>query len=56
LIERRVEAAAKFAPLDQLCLSPQCGFASTDEGNALGEDDQWKKLEMIVSLSKEIWG
>jgi 5-methyltetrahydropteroyltriglutamate--homocysteine methyltransferase len=56
VIKRRIEAAAKFAPLDQLCLSPQCGFASTDEGNALGEDDQWKKLEMITSLAKEIWG
>jgi 5-methyltetrahydropteroyltriglutamate--homocysteine methyltransferase len=55
-IKRRIEAAAKFAPLEQLCLSPQCGFASTDEGNALGEDDQWKKLEMIASLSKEVWG
>ena len=55
-IKRRIEAAAKFAPLDQLCLSPQCGFASTEEGNALGEDDQWKKLELIVSLAKQVWG
>ena len=55
-VKRRIEAAAKFAPLDQLCLSPQCGFASTEEGNALGEDDQWKKLEMITSLAKEVWG
>ena len=55
-IKRRIEAASKFAPLDQLCLSPQCGFASTEEGNALGEAEQWKKLELITSISKEIWG
>jgi 5-methyltetrahydropteroyltriglutamate--homocysteine methyltransferase len=55
-IIRRIEAAAKFAPLDQLCLSAQCGFASTEEGNALGEDDQWRKLELIVSIAKEVWG
>ena len=53
---RRIEAAAKFAPLDQLCLSPQCGFASTEEGNALGDSEQWKKLELIVSVAKEVWG
>ena len=56
VIKRRIEAAAKHAPLDQLCLSPQCGFASTEEGNALGEGEQWKKLELIAGISKEIWG
>jgi 5-methyltetrahydropteroyltriglutamate--homocysteine methyltransferase len=55
-IKRRIEAAAKFAPLDQLCLSPQCGFASTEEGNALAYDEQWKKLEMIVKVAKDVWG
>jgi 5-methyltetrahydropteroyltriglutamate--homocysteine methyltransferase len=55
-IIRRIEAAAKHAPLDQLCLSPQCGFASTEEGNALGDAEQWKKLELIVSVAKEVWG
>ena len=55
-IKRRIEEAAKFAPLDQLCLSPQCGFASTEEGNSLAADEQWKKLEMIVDVAREVWG
>jgi 5-methyltetrahydropteroyltriglutamate--homocysteine methyltransferase len=55
-IKRRLDAAAKVAPLDQLCLSPQCGFASTEEGNTLTEDEQWAKLRMIVELTDEIWG
>ena len=55
-IKRRIDEAAKFVSLDQLCLSPQCGFASTQEGNTLAEDEQWKKLEMIVSIAKEVWG
>jgi 5-methyltetrahydropteroyltriglutamate--homocysteine methyltransferase len=42
--------------LDQLCLSPQCGFASTEEGNALSEDEQWAKLAMVVELADEVWG
>ena len=42
--------------LDQLCLSPQCGFASTEEGNVLAEDEQWAKLRMIVELAGEVWG
>jgi len=53
---RRIEEAAKFIPLDQLCLSPQCGFASTEEGNTLAEDEQWAKLAMIVEIAREIWG
>jgi len=55
-IKRRIDEAAKFAPLEQLCLSPQCGFASTEEGNILAEDEQWAKLQMIVDISKEVWG
>ncbi|WP_207479132.1 5-methyltetrahydropteroyltriglutamate--homocysteine S-methyltransferase [Arenibaculum pallidiluteum] len=55
-IKRRIDEAAKFAPLDQLCLSPQCGFASTEEGNTLAEDEQWRKLEMIVEIAREVWG
>ena len=55
-IKRRIDQAAKFADLDQLCLSPQCGFASTEEGNVLAEDEQWAKLRMIVELSDEVWG
>jgi methionine synthase II (cobalamin-independent) len=55
-IRRRIDEAAKYISLDQLCLSPQCGFASTEEGNALAEDEQWAKLAMIVDLAREVWG
>jgi 5-methyltetrahydropteroyltriglutamate--homocysteine methyltransferase len=55
-VRRRIEEAARFAPLEQLCLSPQCGFASTQEGNSLAEDEQWAKLRMIVDVAKEVWG
>ena len=55
-IKRRIDEAAKFVPLDQLCLSPQCGFASTEEGNILAEDEQWAKLRMIVEVADEVWG
>jgi 5-methyltetrahydropteroyltriglutamate--homocysteine methyltransferase len=55
-IKRRIEEAAKYIPLEQLCLSPQCGFASTEEGNALAEDEQWAKLRMIVEVAQEVWG
>ena len=51
-IKRRIEEAAKFVDLDQLCLSPQCGFASTEEGNVLAEDEQWAKLRMIVEIAE----
>jgi 5-methyltetrahydropteroyltriglutamate--homocysteine methyltransferase len=55
-IKRRIEEAAKFVPLDQLALSPQCGFASTEEGNTLAEEEQWAKLRMIVEIADEVWG
>jgi len=55
-IKRRIEEAAKFTSLDQLCLSPQCGFASTEEGNILAEEDQWAKLRTIVEVAQEVWG
>jgi 5-methyltetrahydropteroyltriglutamate--homocysteine methyltransferase len=55
-IKRRIDAAAKFVPLEQLCLSPQCGFASTEEGNILAEDEQWAKLRLIVEIAEEVWG
>ncbi|HZL39407.1 MAG TPA: 5-methyltetrahydropteroyltriglutamate--homocysteine S-methyltransferase [Pseudolabrys sp.] len=55
-IKRRIDQATKFVPLDQLCLSPQCGFASTEEGNILAEDEQWAKLKMIVEIAQEVWG
>lgn len=55
-ILRRIEEAAKFVDIDQLCLSPQCGFASTEDGNTLAEDEQWAKLRMIVEIAGEVWG
>src|SRR5271156_3512302 len=55
-IKRRIDEATKYIPLDQLCLSPQCGFASTEEGNVLAEDEEWAKLAMIVEIADEDWG
>jgi 5-methyltetrahydropteroyltriglutamate--homocysteine methyltransferase len=55
-IKRRIGEATKYVALDQLCLSPQCGFASTEEGNLLSEEEQWAKLRMIVGLADEVWG
>ena len=54
-VKRRIEEAAKYVALDQLCLSPQCGFASTEEGNVLAEEEQWAKLRMVVELADEVW-
>jgi 5-methyltetrahydropteroyltriglutamate--homocysteine methyltransferase len=53
---RRIEEAAKIVPLDRLALSPQCGFASTMEGNQLTEADQWAKLKLVVETAREVWG
>jgi len=55
-IKKRIEEATKYVDLEQLCLSPQCGFSSTEEGNVLVEDEQWAKLHMVVEISKEVWG
>jgi 5-methyltetrahydropteroyltriglutamate--homocysteine methyltransferase len=55
-LKRRIEQAAKYTDLDQLCLSGQCGFASTEEGNMLTEDEQWAKLARIVEVAREVWG
>jgi 5-methyltetrahydropteroyltriglutamate--homocysteine methyltransferase len=55
-LKRRIDEAAKFVPLDQLCLSPQCGFASTEEGNILAEDEQWAKLARIAEVARDVWG
>jgi 5-methyltetrahydropteroyltriglutamate--homocysteine methyltransferase len=55
-IKRRIDEATKYVALEQLCLSPQCGFASTEEGNVLAEEEQWAKLRMIVELAEEVWG
>ncbi len=55
-LERRIAEAAQFLDLDQLCLSPQCGFASTEEGNTLTQDEQWAKLARIVEVAAKVWG
>ena len=55
-LKRRIDQAAKYVPLDQLCLSPQCGFSSTVEGNALTIDDEIAKLRLVVETAREIWG
>ena len=55
-VKRRIDEATKFVALDQLCLSPQCGFASTEEGNVLTEEAQWAKLREIVEIAGEVWG
>jgi 5-methyltetrahydropteroyltriglutamate--homocysteine methyltransferase len=55
-IRRRIDEAAKIVPLENLCLSPQCGFSSTHEGNKLTEDDQWRKLALIVEIARKVWG
>jgi 5-methyltetrahydropteroyltriglutamate--homocysteine methyltransferase len=55
-IKKRIEEATKYVALDQLCLSPQCGFASTEEGNVLAEEEQWAKLRLVVEIAKEVWG
>jgi 5-methyltetrahydropteroyltriglutamate--homocysteine methyltransferase len=55
-IKRRIDEATKYVALDQLALSPQCGFASTEEGNVLADEEQWAKLRMAVELAKEVWG
>jgi 5-methyltetrahydropteroyltriglutamate--homocysteine methyltransferase len=54
-LKRRIDEAAKYVPLDQLCLSPQCGFSSTSEGNALTMDQQFQKLQLVVETAREIW-
>ncbi len=55
-LKRRIDAAAKYLPLEQLALSPQCGFASTEEGNTLTEEEQWAKLRLCVEVAQEVWG
>jgi 5-methyltetrahydropteroyltriglutamate--homocysteine methyltransferase len=55
-LKRRIEEASKYAPIEQLCLSPQCGFSSTVEGNELTQEQQWAKLRLIVEVAEEVWG
>jgi len=54
-LTRRIEEAARYVPLESLALSPQCGFASTMEGNLLSEDDQWAKLRLVVETARQVW-
>ena len=56
MLKRRVDAAARYLPLEQLCLSPQCGFASSSEGNSLTEEEQFAKLRLVAETAREIWG
>jgi 5-methyltetrahydropteroyltriglutamate--homocysteine methyltransferase len=55
-LKRRIDEASKYVPLDRLALSPQCGFASTIEGNPLTEEDEKRKLTLIVETAREVWG
>jgi 5-methyltetrahydropteroyltriglutamate--homocysteine methyltransferase len=55
-LKRRIDQAAKYVDLDQLCLSPQCGFASTLQGNVLTEEEQFAKLRLVVDTAREVWG
>lgn len=52
---RRIDEAARYVPLERLALSPQCGFASTEAGNLLTEDEQWRKLELVVDTVRKVW-
>jgi 5-methyltetrahydropteroyltriglutamate--homocysteine methyltransferase len=54
-LKRRIDQAAKFVPLEQICLSPQCGFSSTVDGNALTLDEQIAKLRLVVETAREVW-
>ena len=56
MLRRRIEEATKYVPLENLCLSPQCGFASTYHGNKVTAEDQWRKLELVVEVAREVWG
>ena len=55
-VKRRLDEAAKFMPMEQMALSPQCGFASTEEGNVLSEEQQWAKMREVVEIAEEVWG
>ena len=55
-LKRRIEEASRFVPIEQLCLSPQCGFSSTVEGNVLSYEEQVAKLRLIVETAREVWG
>jgi 5-methyltetrahydropteroyltriglutamate--homocysteine methyltransferase len=56
VLAKRIEEASKYVPIENLALSPQCGFASTAEGNLLSEDQQWSKLKLVVETARRVWG
>lgn len=56
IIKEKIKEASKYVNIDQLCLSPQCGFASTEEGNLITEEDQWNKLQLVSNIAKDVWG
>lgn len=55
VVQARIAEAAKYVDLSQICLSPQCGFASTEEGNSLTEEQQWNKLRLVVDIANRVW-
>ena len=55
-IKARIKEASQFVPLDRLCISPQCGFSSTEEGNIITDEDQWNKIALIRDIANEVWG
>ena len=55
-VKARIREAAKYVPLEQLCLSTQCGFASTEEGNHLTEEEQWNKIKLVLEVAQDVWG
>jgi 5-methyltetrahydropteroyltriglutamate--homocysteine methyltransferase len=55
-LKKRIAEAANYVRLEDLCISPQCGFASSHHGNMLSEDDQWRKLSLVVDVAREVWG
>lgn len=56
VIKGRIQDASQYVPLEQLCLSPQCGFASTEEGNIMSEAEQWAKVRLVEEIAREVWG
>lgn len=54
-LKNSIKEATAYVPLEQLCLSPQCGFASTEEGNTITEDEQWEKFKLVVNMAKDVW-
>lgn len=54
-IIERIHEATEYVPLDNLCLSPQCGFASTEEGNVLTEEQEWEKLKLVKEIAQKVW-